>query len=67
MPGDNLYSADIEGQATGTVVNTAPAPGGGFDLLAVAQVESAATQVLHLKAADGATLTLKHLPYTLPE
>lgn len=66
-PGDNLYSADIEGQATGTVVNTAPAPGGGFDLLAVAQVESAATQVLHLKAADGAALTLKPLPYTLPE
>jgi hypothetical protein len=66
-PGDNLYSADIEGQATGTVVNAAPAPGGGFDLLAVLQVESAATQVLHLKAADGAALTLKPLPYTLPE
>ncbi|MDT3705347.1 MAG: folate-binding protein [Thiobacillus sp.] len=67
-PGDNLYSADIEGQATGTVVNTAPAPEGGFDLLAVAQVESAATQVLHLKAADGAALTLKPLPYApLPE
>jgi folate-binding protein YgfZ len=66
-PGDSLYSADIEGQATGTVVNAAPAPGGGFDLLAVAQVESATTQVLHLKAADGAALTLKSLPYTLPE
>ena len=66
-PGDSLYSADIEGQATGTVVNAAPAPGGGFDLLAVAQVESAATQVLHLKAAEGAALTLKPLPYTLPE
>jgi hypothetical protein len=66
-PGDSLYSADIEGQATGTVVNAAPAPGGGFDLLAVAQVESAATQVLHLKAAEGAALTVKPLPYTLPE
>ena len=66
-PGDSLYSADIEGQATGTVVNAAPAPAGGFDVLAVAQVESAATQTLHLKASDGAALSLRPLPYTLPE
>ncbi len=66
-PGDSLYSADFEGQATGTVVNAAPAPSGGFDVLAVAQVESANTQTLHLKAADGAALTLKPLPYALPE
>jgi len=66
-PGDNLYSADIEGQATGTVVNAAPAPTGGYDVLAVAQVESASTQTLHLKAADGAALILKPLPYALPE
>ncbi len=66
-PGDNLYSADIEGQATGMVVNAAPAPTGGFDVLAVAQVESANTQTLHLKAADGAALSLKPLPYALPE
>ena len=66
-PGDSLYSADIEGQATGTVVNAAPAPTGGFDVLAVAQVESASTQTLHLKSADGAALALKPLPYALPE
>jgi folate-binding protein YgfZ len=66
-PGDSLYSADIEGQATGTVVNAAPAPAGGFDLLAVMQVESANTHTLYLKAADGAALQLKPLPYALPE
>jgi len=66
-PGDSLYSADLAGQATGTVVNAAPAPTGGFDVLAVAQVESANTQTLHLKAAGGAALTLKPLPYALPE
>lgn len=66
-PGDSLYSADIEGQATGTVVNAAPSPAGGFDVLAVAQVKSAETQTLHLKSGDGAILTLKSLPYTLPE
>jgi hypothetical protein len=66
-PGDNLYSADLAGQATGTVVNAALAPSGGFDVLAVAQVESANTQTLHLKAVDGAALSLKPLPYALPE
>jgi folate-binding protein YgfZ len=66
-PGDSLYSADFEGQATGTVVNAAPAPTGGFDVLAVAQVESANAHTLHLKAADGAALSLKPLPYAMPE
>ncbi len=66
-PGDPLYSADIEGQATGTVVNAAPSPLGGFDVLVVAQIESATTQTLHLKAADGAALSMNPLPYAMPE
>jgi hypothetical protein len=66
-PGDHLYSTDMDGQATGTVVNAATAPAGGFDALVVAQVESATTQTLHLKALDGAALSLKPLPYALPE
>jgi len=66
-PGDHLYSADMDGQATGTVVNAATAPTGGFDALVVAQVESAAAQTLHLKALDGAPLSLRPLPYALPE
>jgi folate-binding protein YgfZ len=66
-PGDALYSADFEGQTTGTIVNAAPSPLGGFDVLAVAQIESAQTQTLHLKSADGAALRLKPLPYALPE
>ncbi|MEW6416289.1 MAG: folate-binding protein [Pseudomonadota bacterium] len=66
-PGDAVYSADLEGQASGTVVNAAAAPGGGYDLLVVAQIESVATQTLHLRALDGPALTLKPLPYALPE
>jgi folate-binding protein YgfZ len=66
-PGDSLYSADMDGQATGMVVNVAPAFGGGFDLLAVMQVESAKSSQMHLKALDGVALTLKSLPYDLPE
>jgi folate-binding protein YgfZ len=65
--GDNLYTPDMEGQASGMVVNAAPAPGGGFDLLAVAQIESvAANQPVRWKAADGPALALKALPYALP-
>jgi hypothetical protein len=66
-PGDSLYSADMDGQATGMVVNIAPAPDGGFDLLAVMQVESAKTNTMHLKALDGAALSLKPMPYAMPE
>lgn len=66
-PGDSLYSADIEGQATGAIVNAAPAPEGGFDVLAVAQLDSARGHTLHLGSADGAALSLKPLPYALPE
>ena len=65
--GDNLYTPDMAGQASGMVVNAAPAPGGGFDLLAVAQIESvAAGQPLHWKSADGPVLALKAQPYPLP-
>ena len=65
--GDNLYTPDMEGQASGMVVNAAPAPGGGFDLLAVAQIESvAANQPLHWKTPDGPVLSLKPQPYPLP-
>lgn len=65
-PGDSLYSADADGQATGMVVNAAPAVEGGFDLLAVMRLESAKS-AMHLKSLDGPPLTLKNLPYTLPE
>ena len=65
--GDPLYSADLGEQASGMVVNAAPAPSGGYDLLAVAQIESARTQTLHLKQIDGPALLLKPLPYAVPE
>ena len=66
-PGDSLYSAHIADQATGMVVNVAPALEGGVDLLAVMQVESAKTSTMHVKAPDGPVLRLKSLPYALPE
>jgi tRNA-modifying protein YgfZ len=65
-PGDNLYTPDMGDQTSGMVVNAAPAPSGGFDLLAVAQIESINNgQPLHWKSANGPVLTIKPLPYSL--
>ena len=64
QPGDELFSADMEGQASGMVVNAAPAPGGGCDLLAVVQISSRETQTVHLQSLQGATLDFIPLPYS---
>jgi folate-binding protein YgfZ len=64
--GDSLFSADLEGQASGTIVNAAPAPGGGQDVLAVIQIGSARQQTIHWKTADGPQLKLRPLPYPVP-
>lgn len=55
-PGTLLYSADLDGQSTGMVVEAAPAPGGGSDLLAVVRNDSAAAHPMHLSSLDGPTL-----------
>jgi folate-binding protein YgfZ len=61
--GDALFADGLPGQASGAVVNAAAAPGGGSELLAVAQIsvlESA--QPLRLRSADGPALELLPLP-----
>jgi folate-binding protein YgfZ len=68
--GASLYCAELGDQACGMVVNAAPAPGGGCDLLAVMQVEAAhsadASPVL-LGALDGSRLDILDLPYLVPQ
>ncbi len=59
--GDALY-ADDDTQACGMIANAAPAPSGGYDVLAVMQTENC--DKAHL--AQGATLSLEALPYPLP-
>jgi len=66
QPGDLLYSAEMEGQHSGTVVNAAAAPGGGYDLLAVVQISSHQDQTLHLGSPQGAALEFLPLPYPAP-
>lgn len=65
-PGDPLFSADMQEQASGLVVNAAAAPDGGYDVLAVIQTASAATHPIHLKGLDGPVLRLLDLPYSVP-
>ncbi len=63
-PGDDLYAADLPGQASGTVVNAAATPKGGSELLAVVQISSLeSASPIRLGAAGGPQLALLPLPY----
>ncbi len=63
--GDELFSTDMTGQSSGMVVNAAPSPDGGFDVLAVIQISSVETGKIHWKELDGPTLEIVPLPYSL--
>jgi len=63
VAGDELYSADMEGQASGMIVNAERSPDGGFDVLAVIQIGSAEAGTMHWKTPDGPVLELLPLPY----
>ena len=59
-------TADLE-QPCGTVVQVAPAPGGGFDTIVSLQISAAQAGSLQVGAADGVALSLQPLPYPLLE
>jgi folate-binding protein YgfZ len=61
--GDKLFSADLGGQSGGMVVNSAPAPGGGHDLLAVVQTSTFSANGLHLGSLTGPALQMLTMPY----
>jgi folate-binding protein YgfZ len=63
--GDELFSADMTEQSSGMVVNAAPSPDGGFDVLAVIQISSVEAGKIHWQALDGPTLEIMPLPYLL--
>lgn len=64
--GERIYSPVFGGQPCGTVINAAPAPGGGTDLLAVLQISAAEHGEIHVAATDGPRLALLPLPYAFP-
>lgn len=65
--GDELFSTDMEGQGSGLIVNAAPAPGGGYDVLASVQSSSHNAQTVHWKSLQGTALKFLPLPYQLPD
>lgn len=66
QPGDELYSADMEGQSSGMIVNAAAAPSGGYDVLAVVHIASHDAHPIHLGSLAGARLQFQPPPYPLP-
>lgn len=61
--GDELFSADMEGQASGMIANAAPAPNGGYDILAV--IQTASVESSTVRTAAGIALEFLTLPYAL--
>jgi hypothetical protein len=61
-PGDSVYSPAFGEQAAGTVVNVASSPGGGFDLLVVAQIDSFVRGDLRWKSPDGIPIEILKRP-----
>lgn len=59
-----FHSSDVD-QPAGTIVQAAPAPGGGWDVIASLQLSATHDGILTLDNAGGATLTLAPLPYPL--
>ena len=65
-PGDRIFSSAFDAQPCGTVVNAAPAPGGGCDLLAVLQIGAQERGDARLRAPDGPQLVSLPFPYAIP-
>lgn len=64
--GDTLYSRDMNDQSSGDIVNAAPSPYGGYDVLAVIQQSSVDIGGIHWQSLRGPALEMKPLPYPLP-
>jgi folate-binding protein YgfZ len=64
--GARLYSKAFDAQPCGTVVNAAPAPEGGADLLAVVQIAAVDSGDVRVGATDGPALSPLPLPHAVP-
>ena len=63
-PGQRVYSKAFGDQAAGEIVNVAPAPEGGSDLLVVALIESLRSGDLHLDSPQGRPIEIRSHPAT---
>ncbi|MFA5824645.1 MAG: folate-binding protein [Gallionellaceae bacterium] len=67
QPNDALYSDDYAGQSSGNILNAAPAPAGGYDVLATLHSSSVKdARVVHWQSPEGAALDFQTLPYPFP-
>ena len=64
-PGDSIFGEAGDAQAIGTVVNCAPSPQGGFDMLVSVHMELAGGR-LHLGKSDGPLVAPLRMPYSIP-
>ncbi|WP_078119186.1 CAF17-like 4Fe-4S cluster assembly/insertion protein YgfZ [Thiosocius teredinicola] len=66
-PGTELHSpTSASGQGAGRIVDAAPSPDGGYEVLAVLEISVADGGDIHLDSVDGPALKLLDLPYELP-
>ncbi len=63
--GDELFSTLMTEQSCGKIVNAAPSPSGGYDVLAVIQMNSVEAGKVHWKTLDDPALEINPLPYSL--
>lgn len=62
--GETLFSdTSASGQGAGKIVNAAPSPDGGYELLAVVEIGSREAGTIHLGSPDGPALELSDPPY----
>lgn len=64
---DALYSDDYAGQVGGNILNAAPAPQGGYDVLATLHIGTVKDgHAVHSLSPEGAALHFQTLPYAFP-
>lgn len=63
--GDEVFCTEMQDQSCGTIVNVAPSPVGGYDVLAVIQQSSVTTGGFYWKKPKGPELIIGTLPYSL--
>lgn len=65
--GEDIFVPDGEsGQGAGRIVMSSPAANGGYEVLAVVQVNHAEQDDVHLQSVDGPKLGFIALPYEVP-
>ena len=65
QPGTDLFSPDLPEQSCGKVIQAAPSPSGGCELLASMLMSSAEAGDVRVGSADGPRLSFLALPYPL--